>query len=331
MERRHERRRSSCARSAARPRWAAAGGARSTCCYLIAVTEFKRSYLGTALGYLWSIARPLLLFGVLLAVFTQAFDLGDRVPHYPVLLLFNIVLFGFFQEATTQAVTSIVSQESVVRKTQFPRLVIPLAVVLTSLFNLGAEPRRGVRASSSRRASTRCGRGCCSRCVLARCSSFTTAVAMIVSRAVPALPRHGDHLGRRGDRAVLRDAGAVPARDRVRDAARLIALNPLAPLFELARKWVIDPDAPGPAAAAGGTASLLIPAVIFVASACCGLGLQPRGAADRRGAVIAARPSSPSRSSCSAGCAVMERDDAGLARPPRRVPTAAQDVARGNF
>ncbi len=69
---------------------------------------------------------------MLLVVFTQAFDLGDRVPNYPVLLLFNIVLFGFFQEATTQSVTSIVSQESVVRKTQFPRLVIPLAVVLTA-------------------------------------------------------------------------------------------------------------------------------------------------------------------------------------------------------
>ena len=97
------------------------------------------------LGYLWSLARPLMLFGVLLAVFTQVFRIGSEVPNYPVLLLFNIVLFGFFQEATTGAVTSIVSQESVVRKTQFPRLVIPLAVVLTSLFNLGAEPGRGVR------------------------------------------------------------------------------------------------------------------------------------------------------------------------------------------
>src|SRR5918992_4969767 len=72
--------------------------------YLIAVTEFKRSYLGTALGYVWSLMRPLLLFAVLLVVFTQAFDLGERVTHYPVLLLFNIVLFGFFQEATTLAV-----------------------------------------------------------------------------------------------------------------------------------------------------------------------------------------------------------------------------------
>ena len=63
------------------------------------------------LGYLWSIARPLMLFGVLLAVFTQVFRLGSEVPHYPVLLLLNIVLFSFFQEATGAAVTSIVAQE----------------------------------------------------------------------------------------------------------------------------------------------------------------------------------------------------------------------------
>ena len=94
--------------------------------YLISVTDFKRTYFGTVLGYLWSIARPLMLFGVLLAVFTQVFRLGSQVPHYPVLLLFNIVLFGFFQEATGAAVTSIVGQEGIVRKTQFPRLVIPL-------------------------------------------------------------------------------------------------------------------------------------------------------------------------------------------------------------
>ncbi len=71
-----------------------------------------------------------MLFGVLLAVFTQVFRLGDDVPNYPVLLLFNIVLFGFFQEATGDRGESIVPRRAVVRKTQFPRLVIPLAVVL---------------------------------------------------------------------------------------------------------------------------------------------------------------------------------------------------------
>ena len=52
------------------------------------------------------------------------------------LLLLGIVLFAFFQEATTSAVTSVVAQEGIVRKTQFPRLVIPTTVVLTAFFNL---------------------------------------------------------------------------------------------------------------------------------------------------------------------------------------------------
>ena len=72
--------------------------------WLMAVTEFKRTYFGTVLGYVWSLLRPLLLFAVLLFVFTKIFRLGSTVPHYPVLLLFNIVLFGFFQESTTAAV-----------------------------------------------------------------------------------------------------------------------------------------------------------------------------------------------------------------------------------
>lgn len=105
--------------------------------YLIAVNDFKKTYFDTVLGYIWSLFRPLILFAVLLFVFTQIFRIGSEVEHYPVMLLFNIVVFTFFQEATIASVTSVVAQEGVVRKTQFPRLVIPLAVVLTALFNFG--------------------------------------------------------------------------------------------------------------------------------------------------------------------------------------------------
>jgi ABC-2 type transport system permease protein len=106
--------------------------------WLMSVTEFKRVYFGTVLGYLWSLIRPLMLFGVLLFVFTKVFKVGsEQVEHYQVMLLLGIVLFTFFQEATSNSVTSVVAQEGVVRKTQFPRLVIPLSTVLTSAFNLG--------------------------------------------------------------------------------------------------------------------------------------------------------------------------------------------------
>jgi ABC-2 type transport system permease protein len=106
--------------------------------WLLSVTEFRRVYFGTVLGYLWSLIRPLMLFGVLLFVFTQVFKIGSKeVEHYPVMLLLGIVLYTFFQESTSNGVSSVVAQEGVVRKTQFPRLVIPLATVLTGAFNLG--------------------------------------------------------------------------------------------------------------------------------------------------------------------------------------------------
>jgi ABC-2 type transport system permease protein len=232
--------------------------------YLIAVTEFRRSYLGTALGYLWSLARPLLLFGVLLLVFTRAFDLGDRVKEYPVLLLFNIVLFGFFQEATTMAVGSIVAQESVVRKTQFPRVVIPLAVVLTALFNLGTNlvvVFVFILAAGVDPVWT----WLLLPVVLALLTVFTTAVAMTVSALNPRFRDTGIIWSVAVTALFYATPVLYPLEIVSGTLGRLLALNPLAPLFELARKWVIDPDAPGPAAAAGGAVWLLVPAAIFVA------------------------------------------------------------------
>ena len=104
---------------------------------LTSVTEFKLSYHGTVLGFLWSFARPLMLFAILLLVFTQVFRLGSEVENYAPLLLLNILLFQFFAQATEQAATSVVRSESVVRKMQFPRLVIPLSVVATNVLQLG--------------------------------------------------------------------------------------------------------------------------------------------------------------------------------------------------
>jgi ABC-2 type transport system permease protein len=233
--------------------------------YLIALTDFRKTYFGTVLGYLWSIARPLMLFGVLLVVFTQVFRLGSDVPHYPVLLLFNVVMFGFFQEATGAAVTSVVAQESVVRKTQFPRLVIPLAVVLTSLFNLGVN-LVAVLVFLLAFGVTPMWTWLLFPLIVALFVVLTTAVSMIVSALYP----------RFRDLAIIWSVLSTvlfyaspvlypidKAPGTLRD---ILLVNPIAPLLELARKWIIDPAAPGPVAVAGGAVHLIAPVVIFVAT-----------------------------------------------------------------
>jgi ABC-2 type transport system permease protein len=232
--------------------------------YLLAVTDFKRHYLGTALGYLWSIARPLLLFAVLVSVFTQVFRLGSEVPHYEVLLLFNLVLFGFFSEATGTAVSSIVVQEGVVRKTQFPRIVIPLSVVLSALFDLALN-LVVVVVFLLAFGVTPMWTWLLAPLLLVPLIALTVAVSMILSSLYP----------RFRDMAIIWSVlstvlfYATPVLyplEKVPETLRdVFLLNPLAPLLELARKWVVDPTAPGPVAVAGGAVHLLPACAIFLA------------------------------------------------------------------
>jgi ABC-2 type transport system permease protein len=105
--------------------------------WTLAVTEWRLRFYGSFLGYLWSLARPFALFGVIYTVFSQFANFGDQVPGYAVYILFSLVLFQFFAEITGNAVQSLVSREDMLRKVRFPHLVIPLSLALHALFNLG--------------------------------------------------------------------------------------------------------------------------------------------------------------------------------------------------
>jgi ABC-2 type transport system permease protein len=99
-------------------------------------TEFKLRYFGSVLGYLWSLMRPLLFFGVLYVFFTQILGVGKGVPHYGAYLLTGIVYWNFLAEATSNSVNCLVTREGLIRKIRFPRMVVPLSVSLTATFNL---------------------------------------------------------------------------------------------------------------------------------------------------------------------------------------------------
>jgi ABC-2 type transport system permease protein len=103
---------------------------------VIAAAEFKLKYTGSALGYAWSVLKPLALFTLLYLVFGRVFNLNELSPYYAVSLLVGIVLFTFFADATMLALISIVVRDSLIRKIAFPRIIIPASATLTAAMTL---------------------------------------------------------------------------------------------------------------------------------------------------------------------------------------------------
>jgi ABC-2 type transport system permease protein len=104
---------------------------------VIVLAEFKLKYAGSALGYIWSVVKPLSLFTIMYLVFGRIFNLGDISEFYGVSLLIGIVFFSFFADATSQGMVSLVHRESLLRRLRFPRIIIPTAATLTAAMTFG--------------------------------------------------------------------------------------------------------------------------------------------------------------------------------------------------
>ncbi len=99
-------------------------------------TDFKIRYQGSALGYIWTLLRPLLLFVILYIVFGVFLKAKGNIPHYPVYLLLGIVLWNYFAEVTSGSVAAIVGKGDLLRKINFPKYVIILAGSFSAFINL---------------------------------------------------------------------------------------------------------------------------------------------------------------------------------------------------
>src|SRR5579864_6170471 len=80
----------------------------------LALTDFKLKYQGSVFGYLWSLMKPLAIFGVLYLVFSVFVRIGADIPHYPVYLLLGIVLWNYFAESTGNGMRSIVEKSDLI-------------------------------------------------------------------------------------------------------------------------------------------------------------------------------------------------------------------------
>lgn len=103
----------------------------------LVITDFKLRYQGSALGYLWSLLRPMFLFVIMYIVFVYFLRIGRGIPHWPVALLLGTVMWSFFAEVTNGGLKSIVSQSSLLRKINFPKYIVVVAGSISALINFG--------------------------------------------------------------------------------------------------------------------------------------------------------------------------------------------------
>jgi ABC-2 type transport system permease protein len=232
----------------------------------LATLEFKLRFFGSVLGYFWQLMRPLMLFGILYAVFTQFVRLGEGVDFYPAILLTGVVLYTFFADATSGSVTAVLDRENLVRKIEFPRLVVPLSVILLAYFNLmlnllavlvfvlatGVHPRLEWFALPL---------------MLFPLGAFAGGIAMLLS----ALYVRFRDLKPIWEVIVQIAFYASPILYVIEMLPTqtlqhlVIWFNPLATILVQARHSLIDEDAPNSWDAAGGFEYLLIPGTIVVA------------------------------------------------------------------
>jgi ABC-2 type transport system permease protein len=109
---------------------------------VVGVIEFKAKYAGAALGYLWSLAKPLAYFGVLWLVFAHLLRTANQTGHFTLFLLIGILLWTFFSDAVGVMLPSIVEGGSILRRLAFPPILVPLSmsvgICITFLVNISA-------------------------------------------------------------------------------------------------------------------------------------------------------------------------------------------------
>lgn len=104
---------------------------------VLTASNLKLRYGDSALGYVWTVGKPLALFSILYVVFGVLVRFNGSGQHYSLYLVIGVMLWSFFAEGVTRTMSSIVENGHLFRKLPFPRLIIPLSASLTAFITFG--------------------------------------------------------------------------------------------------------------------------------------------------------------------------------------------------
>lgn len=99
--------------------------------------DLKVKYQGSVLGFLWSLANPLLL----LIVYTFVFGvvLKNGIQQFGFFLLSGLLVWNMFAGSVSTATDSVVGNSGLVKKVRFPLGILPMTAVGFNLVHFGLQ------------------------------------------------------------------------------------------------------------------------------------------------------------------------------------------------
>ncbi|HZV64410.1 MAG TPA: ABC transporter permease [Telluria sp.] len=103
--------------------------------------EFQSKYGNAILGAAWSLLSPIAMILVYTVIFAQVMRSklpgNDSTFAYSIYLCAGILTWGMFAEIIARAQTMFIEQANLIKKISFPRICLPLIIVLNALLNFG--------------------------------------------------------------------------------------------------------------------------------------------------------------------------------------------------
>jgi lipopolysaccharide transport system permease protein len=101
--------------------------------------EFESKYRNSLLGAAWTVINPLAMIFVYTVIFSQV--MRSKLPHnestyaYSIYLCAGVLTWGLFAEVTGRAQNVFLEHANLLKKLSFPRLCLPVIVILSALVN----------------------------------------------------------------------------------------------------------------------------------------------------------------------------------------------------
>lgn len=101
--------------------------------------EFQSKYRNSLLGAAWTIINPLAMIVVYTVIFSQIMRAKlpgvDSVYGYSIYLCAGVITWGLFSEVVSRSQSMFLDNANMLKKLSFPRITLPLIVVLNALLN----------------------------------------------------------------------------------------------------------------------------------------------------------------------------------------------------